>query len=621
MTFKVLLVDDEAGILHSISKLLLNESIAVRTTTSAAEALDYLATQSIQVLVTDFQMPDMDGLALCREARQLSPSSYRIMLSGHVDYPVLRQARQQGVIHKFIAKPWNNLVLARDIFEGARQSSLMQRAHTLKTAMNTEQPAFLTDNNWVIRLANKPVCEALSVAEDQLLGRNLFANSVSNMPVALETEITRQSESNQTWLGYFNLIDQQRRIQPTWMAITPLSEDFRLCICGLINTAADRQSELKTEFQRYSGLHQLNQLESYLTQSDGINCILLISFDENRVADADLGSLCYERLVEAIAAQSPVFQPAHHLFLVPVITDPASPCAEHLQSAILQVFGKPLPHQNRAITLTPDISCEWVQSSQNDTRSSTDPLERIRQHLGLGSINGQPQPQERPQPAAVVEASPERQSDFNAMPVFDSQGALAGLELLPEYMIEPDICRQWLEDMHIAWQQHFSQPMYVILRVTNLNDESWQHITACIVKWHQQATGPVPHWCVILPWNPDDTVPELAHGLRQLNMQLLLEMVLSTPQQRLPGYRSLRAMNVDGFSLAPGLVALTRQPQYQERPLLQRLQQDGVIIYAHGIGSTEALAAAHQSGAGWLSGNALSRMVNATQLHWFAISD
>ncbi|MDO6806751.1 hypothetical protein Q4595_30105, partial [Wenyingzhuangia sp. 1_MG-2023] len=79
---------------------------------------------------------------------------------------------------------------------------------------------------------------------------------------------------NQTWLGYFNLIVQQRRIQPTWMAITSISDDFRLCICSLLDSVTERHTNPDSDTQRYAGLHQLNQMESYLTQSDGITCIL-----------------------------------------------------------------------------------------------------------------------------------------------------------------------------------------------------------------------------------------------------------------------------------------------------------------------------------------------------------
>ncbi|MDP2506421.1 response regulator [Oceanobacter sp. 3_MG-2023] len=624
MTFKVLLVGNAAGILHSISRLLLSEHIAVQTTTGTAEALDYLASYPVHVLIIDSQTPELDELSLCQQARQISPGSYRILLTNQLDSARLRQARQQGAIHKLIATPWNNLVLIRDIIEGARQANLMQQAHSLQSALNTQQPVLLTDRNWVIRLANQPICDALQVNEEQLLGRNLFTGTISHMPVALEAEITRQTEANQTWLGYFNLIVQQRRIQPTWMAITSISDDFRLCICSLLDSVTERHTNPDSDTQRYAGLHQLNQMESYLTQSDGITCILLISFDPDQVFDTGLSRLCYERIAEATTSPSPIFQPAHHLFLVPVIADPANPCTQGLCQAIAQGFRQPLSHQGQAVMLSPDINCSWGQSTQHTPDAATS-LKHIRQHLGLEGPDTpsleQVQPYKSALSATTLPTQQRQQSDFHATPIFDSQGALAGLELLPEYMAKPDLCHRWLEDMHITWQQHFLQPMYVILRVADLTDHCRQHLTSCLAAWPQQAGKPAPVWCIVLPWTPEEPTPRLEEALRQLDIRLIFEITDPQHQQRLPGYQSLSAMDVDGFSLPPCMISHARQALHQGQPLLQRLQQDGLIIYAHGIDSTEALAAAHQSGIDWMSGDALSRKVNAAQLYWFAIND
>lgn len=104
---RLLCVDDEEHILNTLQRFCRNESIEVLTATSACEALDILKQEPVSIVLSDYQMPGMNGLAFLEEVRQRWPHTVRIILSGFVTLPVINQAQQRGDIFAFIAKPWS----------------------------------------------------------------------------------------------------------------------------------------------------------------------------------------------------------------------------------------------------------------------------------------------------------------------------------------------------------------------------------------------------------------------------------------------------------------------------------------------------------------------------------
>lgn len=252
MQWNLLLVDDETDILQTLRRMLRSDTFTIFEANSASEALTLFAQHDIHLMITDYKMPNTDGLALCREIRQRSPATYRILLSGQVDYPVLQQAWRHGDVHRFVAKPWDNLLLKNDVTEGLKQHQLLRKALFLRHNVQGDQPLLLTDANWVIRLANPSVCEALGVEESDLVGINLFAANLSAMPFELEAEITTQVESSHSWLGYFSFLPMSEQKISAWMAVTSVSEHYRVCLCRFVSQNTLAPSAYQDELKRYT---------------------------------------------------------------------------------------------------------------------------------------------------------------------------------------------------------------------------------------------------------------------------------------------------------------------------------------------------------------------------------
>ncbi|KMY67644.1 chemotaxis protein CheY [Desulfocarbo indianensis] len=82
---KVLLVDDEADYLQTLSKRLSMRKLEVYSATSGQEALAELDKHSVDVVVLDVRMPGMDGLEAIKEIKKRFPMLEVIMLTGHAD--------------------------------------------------------------------------------------------------------------------------------------------------------------------------------------------------------------------------------------------------------------------------------------------------------------------------------------------------------------------------------------------------------------------------------------------------------------------------------------------------------------------------------------------------------
>ena len=102
----VLLVDDEERILRSLA-MLFRMQYEVRATTDAHEALRILENERVHVIVSDQKMPIMRGADLLRQAREKSPHTMRLLLTGYSELDAVVDSVNEGEIFRFLNKPWD----------------------------------------------------------------------------------------------------------------------------------------------------------------------------------------------------------------------------------------------------------------------------------------------------------------------------------------------------------------------------------------------------------------------------------------------------------------------------------------------------------------------------------
>jgi DNA-binding NtrC family response regulator len=123
-THTLLLVDDDARILAALKRVLRRDGYSILTASSAAEALELLACNTVAVVVTDQRMPEMTGVEFLRRVKDLYPDAVRIMLSGYTDFQSITDAINRGAVYKFLTKPWDDKHLRAIVREAFRRNAL-----------------------------------------------------------------------------------------------------------------------------------------------------------------------------------------------------------------------------------------------------------------------------------------------------------------------------------------------------------------------------------------------------------------------------------------------------------------------------------------------------------------
>ncbi|MBK1695349.1 diguanylate cyclase [Chromatium weissei] len=116
----LLLVDDDTQIRFVLERLFSNEGYRVLLAESGTEALDLLARYEVDVVVSDGDMPEMDGAELLRRISAMYPQTLRILLSGTLDPNFIARSVNQGEIFKFLTKPWKTAELREAVREAFR---------------------------------------------------------------------------------------------------------------------------------------------------------------------------------------------------------------------------------------------------------------------------------------------------------------------------------------------------------------------------------------------------------------------------------------------------------------------------------------------------------------------
>ena len=100
---KILLVDDDKGILKTLKRILKKYKLQVATAESAEEALELLQREPHDVVLTDYEMPGQNGVWLLEQVRQLHPAVRRLLTSGAGIEP--DNYLRSGLVEKFLEKP------------------------------------------------------------------------------------------------------------------------------------------------------------------------------------------------------------------------------------------------------------------------------------------------------------------------------------------------------------------------------------------------------------------------------------------------------------------------------------------------------------------------------------
>ena len=134
----VLLVDDEEMVIASIQAFLRIEGdFDVHGYTDPEEAARFAADHPVDVAVSDYLMPKMNGIQLLAKVKESQPEATRVLLTGHADKQSAIQAINDVGLYQYVEKPWENAQLLMIINNGIERSQLLRELRAKVSELST----------------------------------------------------------------------------------------------------------------------------------------------------------------------------------------------------------------------------------------------------------------------------------------------------------------------------------------------------------------------------------------------------------------------------------------------------------------------------------------------------
>ena len=123
----IMIVDDEDMVITSIKAFLqLETDFDIHGFTDPEQAADYASRNLVDVAVSDYLMPRMNGIQLLGKVKESQPEASRVLLTGHADKQSAIQAINQVALFQYLEKPWDNAQLLLVVQSGAERARLFR---------------------------------------------------------------------------------------------------------------------------------------------------------------------------------------------------------------------------------------------------------------------------------------------------------------------------------------------------------------------------------------------------------------------------------------------------------------------------------------------------------------
>lgn len=146
MSAQVLLVDDEPNILSSLRRALnampedvFGGTLQVETFENPCHALERAREKAFDLVISDYRMPEMDGVTFLEGISAVQPEIARIILSGYADLSGLMAAINRAQVFRFIAKPWDGTELQLAIRQALSNRALLVENQRLADLVRVQQ--------------------------------------------------------------------------------------------------------------------------------------------------------------------------------------------------------------------------------------------------------------------------------------------------------------------------------------------------------------------------------------------------------------------------------------------------------------------------------------------------
>ncbi|MGK7346470.1 MAG: response regulator [Candidatus Nitrospinota bacterium M3_3B_026] len=135
--YRIMVVDDEKEFLGLAQKLL-SKDYAVEVFDSPLKALERADQQTFDAVISDYRMPEMDGVKFLKVFKERQPNAARIILSAYQDKDELIGAINEAQIYRFLSKPCNVMELVMTIAQAIAHRGLLLEREQLAEKVKTQ---------------------------------------------------------------------------------------------------------------------------------------------------------------------------------------------------------------------------------------------------------------------------------------------------------------------------------------------------------------------------------------------------------------------------------------------------------------------------------------------------
>lgn len=145
--YRIMLVDDEENILNALRRVLSSDNgiegeshqLTVETFSAPKEALKRAEDVVFDLVISDYHMPEMNGVEFLKALKRIQPNTARLILSGYVDLDGLIGAINEAQIFRFISKPWHDSDLRYAIAQALAYRNLLLENQRLADRVRVQQ--------------------------------------------------------------------------------------------------------------------------------------------------------------------------------------------------------------------------------------------------------------------------------------------------------------------------------------------------------------------------------------------------------------------------------------------------------------------------------------------------
>ena len=271
--YTVLFVDDEPNILRAIKRALVTMDITLLLADSGAKALDLMSKHDVHVVISDMKMPQMSGAELLEQVAINYPETFRVVLTGYADIESTIKAVNQGKIHRYLQKPWDNQELIAVVEEGLERVKL--KAENLRLQKLTRlQNKKLRDVNasleQVVQKRTRQIKAALNKIEKHNLAMEQVLFNVISINPDINGKFAIEVSELASKLARIARLEKEEIKQVRYAGL--------ICELGLLGLESE---DFKAPFSKL----KYQQQQNYLSQTKQAALILAPAHELHQVSD------------------------------------------------------------------------------------------------------------------------------------------------------------------------------------------------------------------------------------------------------------------------------------------------------------------------------------------------